>query len=570
MRTRLIIVLVAVALVATPIVFLASRDDERPQRAAPRRETPLTKPAYDRIVQRACSLDPKILARIWRGFHEVHSPDVTVVPKEPNYWGSFVRVSHTGPWDYVQEVPLLFYGPGRIADAGLVEEAVNVTDIYATVGEVLGVELPERPSEVLDEALVDGSQGAPKLVVVLVWDGVGRNVLERWPDRWPNLAKLERKGTSYRNATVGSSPSVTPATHSNMGTGAFPRDHKMVTIEYRGTDGKMHSAFDKGDPSQLELTTFGDEVDQIYDNESEVGLLGWSVGGTPVEGPGAWITNHLGLLGHGKAIPGGDADELALIGDTGNITANPEIYTFPSYLEDLGGLEEHARELDRSDGLADGLWLGHEVLGSHDNPAWVEYQMDILTTMIEESGYGADDVPDILMTNFKMTDIAAHNYTIDSPELASALEAQDAALGDLVSVLDERVGDYALVLTADHGHTRDALETGAWPVEPQELIADVDAHFDTREGRSLIEATEPVGLYLNRDVARSLGIEEGEVARFLNGYTIRDNWAEEELPDGYEDRGAERVFSATFEKPQLSDIMRCAFGSKAPPEDLDA
>lgn len=570
MRTRLIIVLVAVALIATPVLFLSFRDDEPPHRAGPHRETPFTKPAYDRIVQRACSLGPKILTRIWRGFDLVHSPDVTVVPKEPNYWGSFVRVSHTGPWDYVQKVPLLFYGPGRIADSGPVAEPVNVTDLYATVGEILGVELPERPSSVLDEALIGDAQGAPKLVLVLVWDGVGRNVLERWTDRWPNLARLEQEGTSYRNATVGSSPSVTPATHSNMGTGAFPRDHKMVTIEYRGSDGKMHSAFDRGDPGQLQLTTFGDEVDQVHDNESEVGLLGWSVGGTPATGPGAWITNHLGLLGHGKAVPGGDADELALIGDTGNITANPELYRFPSYLENFEGLEEHAQELDRSDGVADGLWLEHEVLGAHDNPAWVEYQMDVLTTMIRESEYGADDVPDILLTNFKMTDIAAHNYTIDSAELASVLEAQDAALAELVEYLEEKVGDYVLVLTADHGHTRDPLETGAWPVEPQELIADVDAHFEMPEGRSLIEATEPVGLFLKRDVARSLEVEEGEVARFLNGYTIRDNWAEEELPEGYEERGAERIFSASFEKPQLPDIMRCAFGSETPPDDLDA
>ncbi|MBW3595192.1 MAG: alkaline phosphatase family protein, partial [Actinobacteria bacterium] len=513
---------------------------------------------------------PKILTRIWRGFDPVHSADITIVPKEPNFSGSFTHVTHTGPWDYLQKIPLVFYGPERIADAGIVREAVNIIDVYATVGEVLDADIPPRPATVLDDALAEGKKGAPKLVVVVVWDGVGRNVLKLWPDRWPNLAKLERTGTSYFNASVGSSPSVTPATHSSLATGAFPRDHKVVSIEYRGDDGKMHNAFERSDPSQLALTTFADEIDKFYGNEPKMGLVGWSVGGNPATGPGAWITNHLGMLGHGNAMPGGDKDEVALIGDTGNITANPEIYSFPPYLDDFGGLEQHAAELDRADGEADGMWLGHDVLEGHDSPAWVEFQTDILTTMVRESGYGADDVPDILLTNFKVTDIAAHNFTINSPELAAVLEAQDAALGELVSFLDEEVGDYVVVVTADHGHTPDPATTGAWPIHPQELVADLDARFDVPKARSLVEATEPVGLYIDRDVARSRGVDLDEIVTFLNRYTIRENADREGLPDGYQGRGSERVHSAAFAKHHLPDIMTCAFGSTSPPEDLDA
>lgn len=570
MRTRLLIVLVVIALIAIPTVLLMARDGEPPRRNERSEITAREKGRGGRLVKRACSLDPKILTRIWRGTHPVHSPDVLFVPKEPNYWGSFARVSHTGPWDYLQRVPLVFYGPGHIAPAGRLRAPANVTDMYATVGEALGVDLPRRPSRVLTDVLTEDARGAPKLVLVLVWDGVGRNVLRLYPDLWPNLAKLERAGASYVNATVGSSPSVTPATHSNMATGAFPRDHKMVGIEYRGSDGEMQSAFERSDPTQLALTTFADEVDQIFDNESRIGLLGWSVGGSPPSGPGAWITNHLGLLGHGKATPGGDADELALVGDTGNITANPEFFTLPRYLRDFGGLEEHAAELDRSDGQADGMWQGHDVLETYDNPAWVDYQMDILTTMIDESEYGADDIPDVLLTNFKMTDIAAHNYTVDSPELTAALQAQDAALGELVSFLEEEVGDYLLIVTADHGHTRDPLETGAWPVEPKELIADVDAYFEVPEEKSLLETSEPVGLYLNRDIADSLGISAEHVARFLDGYTVAENWPEQDLPEGYEGRGSEPIFSASFATRQLPDVMRCAFGSETPPDDLNA
>lgn len=570
-RTIAVIAVVAIALiVSTGIVLL--RETSSPPATGPPRPTVLNERTKNDLVRRACSLSPKILVRIWRGFEPAHSPDVTFVPRKPNYWGSFTRVSHTGPWDYLQEVPLVFYGPGRITASGApLTDPANVTDVYATLGEVLDVDLPTRPSQVLDEAIADNDAGPPKLVLVVVWDGVGRNVLDRWPKRWPILARLEREGTSYLNATVGSSPSVTPATHSSLGTGAYPRDHKMVSIEYRGGDGQIKVAFEKSNPRQLKLTTFGDEIDQRNDNQSIVGLLGWSVGGTPVEGPGAWTTNHLGMLGKGKTIEDGDRDEEALIGDTGNITGNPKFYSFPSYLEDFGGLEEHAEELDRADGKADGLWLGHDILGAHDNPAWVRYQLDVLKRMIRRSGYGLDDTTDVLLTNFKMTDIAGHSYSADSREIAETLEAQDEALGELLDVLDARVRDYAVVVTADHGHTPDPMKTGAWPIDPDELMADVDGYFDAPAGSSLVQGSEPVGLYIDRAVGRSLDVDAVDVARFLSDYTIRENWpAGEDLPEGYRNRGSERVMSAAFADEQLTDVMKCKFGSETPPPDLHA
>ena len=577
MRRRLSPVVIALAAIVVVLLVVAtlllrdtSRDDESARPAPVPSDTVVDKRAKNEAVKRGCSLQPRLLARIWRGFDPKHSPDITIVPKQPNYWGTFTRVSHTGPWDYLQEIPLIFYGPERIVASGEpVREHANITDVFGTVGELVDVDLPARSSRVLDEAIVDDAAGAPKLVVVVIWDGAGRNMLERWPKRWPFLAKLERKGTSFARATVGSSPSVTPPSHANLGTGAFPRDHKLVTIEYRGTDGEIHDAFEKSSPGQLKLTTFGDEVDQAFNNRSKVGMLAWSVAGTPSEGPEAWTTNHLGMLGHGAAIAGGDRDEEVLIGDTGNITANTKIFKLPRYLENFDGLERHAQKLDRADGQADGKWLGHDILGAHDNPAWVDYQLEILTTMIRKSGYGSNNVPDILLTNFKMTDIAAHTYTIDSREVAQTLEAQDDALRKLTKLLDQKVRDYVLIMSADHGHTRDPAKTRAWPINPEELTSDIDRHFKP-VGQSLILGSEPVGLYLNRDVARRLKVTARDVAQFLNEYTIRENSSEEELPAGYRNRGSERVLSAAFASDQLPKVMTCAFGSEKPPAELDA
>jgi hypothetical protein len=242
----------------------------------------------------------------------------------------------------------------------------------------------------------------------------------------------------------------------------------------------------------------------------------------------------------------------------------------PRYLEDFKGLKRHADELDRADGEADGKWMGHDILGAHHNPAWVNYQADVLTTMLTKSHYGDDAIPDLFFTNFKVSDTAGHAYTIDAEEVAAVVEAQDAALGELVDYLDQEVGDYVMIVSSDHGHTGNPVQSGAWPVNPEELKKDLNSYFPVPKGRSIVQNMEAVGIYVNNAIAKEIGVEKSEIADFLNSYTIRANWAEDKLPKAYAGRGQEKVLSAAFTKSQFPKIMKCAFGSKRPPPDLDA
>ena len=81
--------------------------------------------------------------------------------------------------------------------------------------------------------------------------------------------------------------------------------------------------------------------------------------------------------------------------------------------------------------------------------------------------------------------------------------------------------------------------------------------------------SKTAGLFLDHDVLGALSIEEAEVAAYLQDYTIRDNWREEKLPEGYQGRGEERVLSASFAASLFPHILRCAFGSEQPPPSLD-
>ena len=402
--------------------------------------------------------------------------------------------------------------------------------------------MPERKGKVLEDALKPDVDGVPKLILTVVWDGVGRNMLERWPDDWPNLARMERKGTSYLGATVGSSPSITPATHSSLGTGAFPKEHDVTAITMRFGD-EIRDAFAGRIASDLKLTTFGDEVDLAYNNESLVGMLAWK----------SW---HMGMLGHGSMTPGGDQDLLGIIGHDENITGNPEFYSTPEYLTPFPGLDERLEELDRADGEVDQQWMGHDI-ALHENPAWVNYLGDVLLATMDREGFGADTVPDVLMTNFKMTDIVGHQYSMDSPEEPVVLRAQDAQLGRLIDYLDAEVKDYVVIVTADHGHTPSPERSGAWPIAKGALLADLNRFLEVDEDSSPVINTSAVGMFFDADLLEATGVTLDEVATWMNDYRLADNW-DEELPAGYEDRAEEQVMAAVFPTTALPEIMACA------------
>ena len=563
-RGRVLSAVLAALVVAAAVAALAGAggdgDDPGPDAAAP---SPTVTPrdrrtfATDDVVRRACDLAPELLVRIWRGYYGTRSQDLTLVPQYPNFPGGLELPSHSGPWDYLQRVPLVVYGPRRVAAAGRLERHAGIVDVYATVGQLLGVRLEPRPGGVLHEALRPGTRGRPRLVVTIVWDGVGRNVLNRWPGAWPTLARLEREGTSYVNATVGSSPSITPATHTSLGTGAFPNRHGITAIPYRNDAGVIQTAFEGKDPSDLELTTFADQADRAFGNRSKVGLLGW----TP------W---HMGMLGHGAQTPGGDADELALIGEAeGEVAGNDAYYTTPPHLVGFGGLEEHAARLDRSDGEADERWMGRPLLEVHDNPAWVRYESDMLQAFLRQGGYGEDRVPDLAFVKFKITDIVGHMHGMDTRAMQAALRAQDDALRRLLDDLDRRVRDYVVIVTSDHGHVPSPARTGAWAVGLGEVSRDVDAHFGAPEGRSLTQDGGSTGLFFNYKLMNELDITGEDIARYLNGYTIADN-AKGGLPEGYEGRGDEAVFSAAIPRSLRDEIMSCAFGRPRPPRGFEA
>src|SRR5688500_16246350 len=60
---------------------------------------------------RRCNELPVLARRIRRGHVPGASPDINLIPREPNYIGTAAAPVHSGPWDYLARVPLVIFGP---------------------------------------------------------------------------------------------------------------------------------------------------------------------------------------------------------------------------------------------------------------------------------------------------------------------------------------------------------------------------------------------------------------------------------------------------------------------------
>lgn len=170
---------------------------------------------------------------------------------------------------------------------------------------------------------------------------------------------------------------------------------------------------------------------------------------------------------------------------------------------------------------------------------------------IDAEGLGADDVPDLLTVSFSSNDLIGHCWGPDSHEVLDCTLRSDAVLAELLTHLDEKVGQgkYAVILTADHGvcplpeyvaahPDRYPDAKGAKRVPGAKLLVAAEAHLREKFGKAgddepvpsdtplgeeakpsegkkrtgWIEALSAPYLYLNRKVVADRGQSPDKVA----------------------------------------------------------
>jgi Type I phosphodiesterase / nucleotide pyrophosphatase len=485
-------------------------------------------PRPGRLARSVCQDVPReVLIRTFNGTHPVRSGDVQMITPFPDYVAG--GLTHAPPFDHTQEVPLLLYAPG-VVRAGVYDQPATLSDISQTAASMLefdGFIAPDGRS--LDEALrAPDQRDPPKLIVTMIWDSAGTDLLERWPGSWPYLRELARDGAWFTDAELNSAPANTPPSHATIGTGAYPRHHGLVD-EYIWIGGSLDKPNGQG-PIYLKLPTLADSYDLAMNNE-------------PIVAGAASLSAHLMMMSHGLAWKGGD-DDIAIArereyAETGGDDTADEwgltngmrpYYRMPAYANDASidaSLEAAKAALDRRDGALDGLWQGQSIeqlAAGFNTPARSAYQTTLFEEIVTREGMGDDRVPDLLYLNYKIIDTLGHQFAAGGAPMADALRVQDDELRRFVRFLNDEVGrgGWALILTADHGMQRDPAATGAFLIDIERLSAAVESAFGGTEARPVILKARPTQMWLDEGLLERNGHTVAQVAGFIEGLTQRE------------------------------------------------
>ena len=265
-RRTLLVVLVALA-VAAPAAALRALCIGRSCRA--------TEPAAGPVP--FCSLPDRVRDLLAAGFRDGRGPHLMAVAGPTPIQGATGGGDPQAPWPSIDpgtadRVPLVFAGAG-VRRGAEVPSGTTLDSVAPTVAEAIGLRRP-HPGVRSGRALPNVSRRTyrPRLVVQVVWVGVGATALRTDPTAWPTLRGLIEDHPGTLDARVGSLPLDPAAVLTTIGTGALPRDHGITGTLVRDDEGRTVRAWGRRSPYSV-VAGLGDDLDQLRDQRPRIGAV---------------------------------------------------------------------------------------------------------------------------------------------------------------------------------------------------------------------------------------------------------------------------------------------------------
>ena len=442
----------------------------------------------------------RFLEMFARAYFPGRNGQLMIVPREGDIVtrpDADVAYMHGSPWAYDVSIPLMFAGPA--VKAGVYSLPAVQQDVAPTLAAALGVTMPPTATGHVLPVLRPGFT-RPRVVFLLILDGMRRDYFDRYADVMPTLSALRRRAAWFSQAHVDYLPTNTAVGHSTIATGTDPRIHGVtVNNIYDRFQRRRQDLFAGMKPQVLMALTLAD-VWQFAASGRAIVLAQGSISraATP-------------LAGHGACQPNGAPVVLVSYDEeTGAWHSNPDCFRLPDYLKDRNASALWSTQSE---------WLGHKI----DSPAAVRrsalfaaFEADAMTAMIEREPLGDDGVADLLLLNDKGADFVGHRYGPDSNELRLTLGEMDRQLARMLGALEAKVGnDYLLAVTADHGMPQEPPSPDRRHFSPS-IVDLLHEKFDP-EGKQLITSFEPENaqMFVDEDRLLKLGLTLGDLARFL-------------------------------------------------------
>jgi Type I phosphodiesterase / nucleotide pyrophosphatase len=439
-----------------------------------------------------------------RGYFPGRSGQIFYVPRE----GDFVvdknpvyRFMHGSPWSYDTRIPLLFHGAPFIR-RGEWKDAVMQQDVAPTLAAILGLTPPATMTGRALQQVLNGGAERPRVVALIVLDGMRADYFDTYRDVMPTLIRLRREGAWFSDARVNFLPTQTSVGHATLGTGTDPRFHGLAANQlFNRVTGESQEAYDGLDPRELMALTLADQWNITTDGKAVI------------IGQGGAIRATAGLVGHGSCVINGRKVIAASFASDAGWETNPDCYTLSEALKPING-KRYWEE-------AGGTWMGHSITSTTTFRAsgiFPRFEADALIAVIEREAIGTDEVTDLVLVNFKSSDYVAHAFGPASPEIKAALTELDRHLARVLSALERKTGPNRSVvaISADHGMPGEP-GPGQRRLFNGEIADAVNQRFDPG-ARSVVQYYgDAANAQMHLDTARLrlLGFSLKDVATFL-------------------------------------------------------
>ena len=467
----------------------------------------------------SASLRQQWLDMFARGYFPGRSGQVFYVPHE----GDFVvdpnplyRFMHGSPWSYDTRVPVLFYGAPFVRQ-GTSAKPVVQQDVAPTLAAFIGAMPPATATgRVLQEA-VGATNQRPRIVVLIVIDGMRVDYFDRFADLIPTLTRLRREGAWFSNAQANTIPTQTAIGHATLGTGTDPRIHGLVVNNlYNRVTGKAQEAYDQLDPGELMALTLADSWNLATDGKAII------------VGQGGAIRATAGLVGRGACLINGRRVTAASYSTRdGGWETNEKCYAVSQAVQGFS-----ARQYWEKVG---GTWMGHDIADPtrfRASAIFQRFEGDALAAVLEREPIGADAVTDLVMVNIKSVDYTSHAYGPDSAEMKETLAELDRQMARAIQVIETKAGPLqsVIAIAADHGMPAEPA-AGRRRITMPEVTAALNKRFSPGGASVIRYFGDAAGAQLHLDTARlaELGFSLKDVAAFLESQYFAAAFTEDEV-----------------------------------------
>ena len=401
----------------------------------------------------------------------------------------------------------------------------------------------------------------PKLVVVLVVDGLPNEQVQRYRDQFGQggFRRLLEQGASFSNAHQAHGVTVTAVGHAAILSGAYPYQHGVIgnnwidpltkTSVYCTEDaaytyiGEQTRPADGTSPAKLKVDTLGDEMRYASGNRAKVvtvsgkdrgAILLAGKTGTAymyMEKNGNFASSTYYMKSHPEWVQRYQSTRpqdryygkswTPLLADAAYANDAGDAF----YPAKLGASNQFPFSYYSESGNLDADYFSR----LKTSPFLDELTFDFARAAVEGENLGKNlaGVTDLLGISLSAHDYVNHAFGPESKMSHDHLQRLDRMLARFFAYLDQRVGmeNIVVVLTADHGFPNvpefsQSQHVDAQRIDGDNLVAALNQHlFEKYSANKLVVAASMPNFYLDDALIDKRGLKRDEVeaaaARFL-------------------------------------------------------